>query len=952
MGLTFSRFGFGGKGGGGGGGGTVVSVTDDGNGVVVVDNTVPSAPVIGFNGVFVDGVTIKGNGTVGSPLYADPAAIGAWLITGNSGINPATNFFGTTDTDVVPLRLQNIDWGRWDYANDIVSFGNLSGSLSSGVSNNYLGNRAGRKNTGSYNNFIGLRAGYDLTGDLGQSGSYINAFGFNSANQNTADIVNAFGPSAALQNTGTRLNAFGEQAGRGNTGARVNALGYRAGYLNNQADANFFGENAGNTNTGTKVNFFGNAAGSQNSGTDVNGIGDEAGKQASGSDANYMGNNAGEFNSGSHVNFLGYYAGNGNTASHVNAMGRFAGFQNSGTDAYFYGNNAGFNNTFDNVIGIGLNAAPLADNEFAIGPTISRINFTLNGKTPGYVLTVDPTGTYADWQPTATPTAYTVDNGLSASTATNFQLGGSLIKTTTITSTGFPFNIVSNVNGNALSVINSSAFLGSTAVRGEGYYGVFGVGTQGGVRGTSINNAGVQGLSTNGVGGTFETTGSWALEAVTTAVGIDAARLFNNSTTNNAVEKVLRLVKQASGAVNGIGAGLEYYVADDNGPAYFTNSISSIWTNVTHASRTSQLEIRGVNNAISARLLALTGPGQLILDKYGLGTFTGTSAFYLAVTATGEVIEVSGPGSGLTLETNGVANGSQVLLNQIEGSYMSITDDGVGGVTFDVVNILSDEIVGINQGTGTVSILAQSDNHATNLTLSGWDGLSPVNIDYDLKSIPGDGAICEIFVDDSFTVLSAGGIGLNVLDGMTSIFNGTVLAGSTLKFRYDLATTTWYLISYTKTTAPSSAGINQLTQDVTAGPGSGSQPTTLKTNLRVGSFGVNAGNGQVVLIPGQVGYWTAPYDGVITGWAIQGNNASGTVQFDVWKASGTIPTISNSIVGSGTKPYLSSEQYRSEAATFDDLTFSAGDVFGFYIDSSPSPSILVWAALQIFYNKS
>lgn len=55
---------------GGGGGSGVQSVTDDGNGVVSVDNTDPANPIIEFNGVNVDGVTITGDGTAGNPLKA------------------------------------------------------------------------------------------------------------------------------------------------------------------------------------------------------------------------------------------------------------------------------------------------------------------------------------------------------------------------------------------------------------------------------------------------------------------------------------------------------------------------------------------------------------------------------------------------------------------------------------------------------------------------------------------------------------------------------------------------------------------------------------------------------------------------------------------------------------------------------------------------------------------
>jgi hypothetical protein len=59
--------------------GIVSSVTDDGNGVVVVDNTDPLNPIITFAGVYVDGVSITGNGTSGNPLVATATGGGETL---------------------------------------------------------------------------------------------------------------------------------------------------------------------------------------------------------------------------------------------------------------------------------------------------------------------------------------------------------------------------------------------------------------------------------------------------------------------------------------------------------------------------------------------------------------------------------------------------------------------------------------------------------------------------------------------------------------------------------------------------------------------------------------------------------------------------------------------------------------------------------------------------------
>jgi hypothetical protein len=76
----------------------VVSVTDDGNGVVTVDNTIPTAPVIQFQGVNVDGVTITGDGTAGNPLVA----------AGASGFTYSKTLVNTTPYTIVPTSGYNV----------------------------------------------------------------------------------------------------------------------------------------------------------------------------------------------------------------------------------------------------------------------------------------------------------------------------------------------------------------------------------------------------------------------------------------------------------------------------------------------------------------------------------------------------------------------------------------------------------------------------------------------------------------------------------------------------------------------------------------------------------------------------------------------------------------------------------------------------------------------------
>jgi hypothetical protein len=71
----------------------VESVTDDGNGVVIVDNSDPANPIVQFNGVNVDGVTILGNGSSGSPLEA----VKQIALETNSTPNPTQNILNLVE---------------------------------------------------------------------------------------------------------------------------------------------------------------------------------------------------------------------------------------------------------------------------------------------------------------------------------------------------------------------------------------------------------------------------------------------------------------------------------------------------------------------------------------------------------------------------------------------------------------------------------------------------------------------------------------------------------------------------------------------------------------------------------------------------------------------------------------------------------------------------------------
>ena len=72
----------------------------------------------------------------------------------------------------------------------------------------------------------------------------------------------------------------------------------------------------------------------------------------------------------------------------------------------------------------------------------------------------------------------------------------------------------------------------------------------------------------------------------------------------------------------------------------------------------------------------------------------------------------------LVLETDGVVNGSQILLNLTAGSNITLTDDGAGGVTITAASPLTKVTTSFSAAT-TVTI---THNLGTNnLTLTVWD---------------------------------------------------------------------------------------------------------------------------------------------------------------------------------------------------------------------------------------
>lgn len=109
--------------------------------------------------------------------------------------------------------------------------------------------------------------------------------------------------------------------------------------------------------------------------------------------------------------------------------------------------------------------------------------------------------------------------------------------------------------------------------------------------------------------------------------------------------------------------------------------------------------------------------------------------------------------------------------------------------------------------------------------------------------------------------------------------------------------------------------------------------TTDLTNTRIANVGAVFDGGGSAPTSGTKVYVVCPYAGAISGWDISADLA-GNVVVDVWKAAGAIPSVANTIAGTE-KPTLTAAQLASDTSlTTWTTTVTAGDVFGFNLDSA------------------
>ncbi|MEP7143519.1 MAG: hypothetical protein ABI707_11645, partial [Ferruginibacter sp.] len=185
-----------------------------------------------------------------------------WSLSGNAGINPATNFIGTTDARALLFRIKNTWAGIIDSAlnNTAIGFKALKGSSTGSYNAAFGSNSLASSTPGNFNTAVGYSSlrnngtGANFNADEGTRNT---AVGYSAMSANTTGLYNTAVGFASLEaNTSGYFNAaFGHTAlaanvnGRDNTAVGLAALGANTnGQYNTATGSRALQENIGGSN--------------------------------------------------------------------------------------------------------------------------------------------------------------------------------------------------------------------------------------------------------------------------------------------------------------------------------------------------------------------------------------------------------------------------------------------------------------------------------------------------------------------------------------------------------------------------------------------------------------------------------------------------------------------------------------------------------------------------------
>jgi hypothetical protein len=296
----------------------------------------------------------------------------------------------------------------------------------------------------------------------------------------------------------------------------------------------------------------------------------------------------------------------------------------------------------------------------------------------------------------------TADNGLTASTSTNVQLGGTLLQNTTIDATA---SYMLTVTG---SLVGSSGYSlkATTTNTTDGIaFGAVVSGSSTAIQAIATTGNAINAQTTSGNGIGVSTTSGTAFQASTTS---GKPGSFNTSpASTNTTVTVLDISRNTSGtAANNIAGAIDYYVATTAGFGRLSNQLISKLSDATDTTRTSQFIITGVNSAVTQNLVTIDGDGT--------STFLGPSS----PTNTVRAINTTGTG----------VRGESTTGNAINGAASSSGNGGVfssisgNGLQASSVSSFAAELIKFGSTTNDVLSVAKIRRETAGTAAAGEGG--------------------------------------------------------------------------------------------------------------------------------------------------------------------------------------------------------------------------------------
>lgn len=342
----------------------------------------------------------------------------------------------------------------------------------------------------------------------------------------------------------------------------------------------------------------------------------------------------------------------------------------------------------------------------------------------------------------------TANNGLTANTATNVQLGGSLMQDTNIQGDdGLGGTFVLEVLGTTPS--------GAGLFQVGNFNPTFGIAGNFSVIGSSsialtVGATGGEGIScsvTTGTGMTINATSGIGLSCQATT-GIAAQFVIQPPSTDSIVP-VAQLWRQTSGVPGvGIGGSLDFLLSTISNPSQISTQITSEWTDATFASRTSKCKIVGLNSAVVTDIFSFealacvsyssvyglvstnSSLGILIQSSSNAANFqspdatvsisqvdpnNGTVATAISIARSGSASVSTVPGLGASIDFNLSNTSTYFLAGQIISKVTDATPATESAeMDFNVMNSASLISALILKSTGVVNIPTSLGNFTNN----------------------------------------------------------------------------------------------------------------------------------------------------------------------------------------------------------------------------------------------